>query len=231
MDTMATPTIITTSFIGQQGQMLFYLPLYGNRGALSGILRVDPSITGDNQTQGTLTWIKPQQPAASRDTVYKEGFGPLTVSAMGNPYVAPAIGQRVLGAALSASANNSTLSFTGGGLSPDFSQALLIRSTTTTANTATVPLFNAGTSSNLNRMVLPVLNAPTGLFNGSFTITGATIAANRVAPCYGQIVRIVTPTTDTTRGYGFFLLPTVPVSPQTVSTSPKLSGKVTFTAP
>ena len=101
METKATPTIITTSFIGQQGQMLFYLPLYGNRGALSGILRVDPA----------------------------------------------------------------------------------------------------------------VLNAPAGLFNGSFTITGATIAANHVAPCYGQSVSIVTPTTDTTRGYGFFLLPTVPVSP------------------
>ena len=230
-ETKTTPTSITTSFIGQQGQMLFYLPLYGNRGALSGILRVDPSITGDNQTQGTLTWIKPQQPATSKDTVYKEGFGPLTVSAMGNPHVAPAIGQRVLGAALSASANNSTLSFTGAGLAPDFSQALLIRSTTTTANTATVPPFNAGTSTNLNRVVLPVLNAPAGRFNGSFTIAGATTAANRVAPFYGQIVRIVTPTTDTTRGYGFFLLPTVPVSPQTVSTSPKLSGKVTFTAP
>ncbi len=101
-----------------------------------GMLRVDPSITGDNQSQGTLTWIKPQQPATSKDTVLKDGFGPLTVSAMGNPYVAPAIGQRVVGAALSASANNSTLSFTGGGLSTDFSQALLIRSTTTTANTA-----------------------------------------------------------------------------------------------
>jgi hypothetical protein len=113
LDTKATPTIITTSFIGQQGQMLFYLPLYGNRGALSGILRVDPA----------------------------------------------------------------------------------------------------------------VLNALAGLFNGSFTIT-----ANRVAPCYGQSVRIVTPSSDTTRGYGFFLLPTVPVSPQTVSTSPKLSGRVTFTA-
>lgn len=91
MDTKATPTIITTSFIGQQGQMLFYMPLYGNRGALSGILRVDPA----------------------------------------------------------------------------------------------------------------VLNALAGLFDGSFTITGATITANRVAPFYGQ----------------------------TVSTSPKLSGRVTFTAP
>ena len=218
-ETKTTATAITTTFIGPQGQVLFYLPLYSNHGACSGILTVDPTIVGDNQTQGSLKWVKPASPSTPKDTVYASGFGPLTVAVEGNPYVAPAKGERVMGAPSSTSANNATLSFTQGGLSPNFTQGLLIKNPSTTGltNTATVP------SPNPNKVAMPVLTAPTGLFNGNFVIAGT---AARTAPFYGLIVRDVTGMSDTTKGYGFLLLPSVPTGTETVATSPKLSGRV-----
>ena len=225
-ETKTTATMITTTFIGQQGQVLFYLPLYSNHGACSGTLTVDPTIVGDNQTQGTLTWIKPASLPAAKDTVYASGFGPLNVDVEGNPYVAPGKGQRVLGVPLSAS-NNATLAFTQGGLSPTFTQGLLIKNPSATGltNTATLPAYNAALNPNPNpnKVAMSALTAPTGLFSGSFIIAGT---AARTAPYYGQIVRDVTATADTTKGYGFFLLPGVPAGTDTVATSPKLSGRV-----
>lgn len=64
-------------------------------------------------------------------------------------------------------------------------------------------------------------------FTDSFTINGATTALNRPAPFYGQIVKIGA----TTEGYGYFLLPKVPVPPEKVTTSPKLSGRVVLSLP
>lgn len=85
-------------------------------------------------------------------------------------------------------------------------------------------MFNAALNPNPNpnRVTVTVFNAATGWFEGSFTLPGATAAQNRVAPFYGQIVNLRTGSS----GLGYFLLPQVPVAPQTVTTSPKLSGRV-----
>lgn len=74
---------------------------------------------------------------------------------------------------------------------------------------------------------MTTLNAPKGLFNGAFTIRTPAGSAPRPAPYFGQIVKI----NGVTLGYGYYLLPTVPVPPKTVTTSPKLSGRVILEAP
>ena len=225
---------MTTTFVGPQGQVLLYLPLYGNRGSLCGTLTVDHSITSDNQVQGTLSWVKPAPLPASTDTVYKSGFGPLVVAAEGNLYVAPGKGLRVMGAVppVLPATTNSSLTFDLGGLAASFTQNVLIKNPSPTGltNTASVTAFNAALTPNPNpnKVAMPVLTASSGLFSGSFIIAGTPA---RTAPYYGLIVRDVTAGTDVTQGFGFFLLPTVPVSPLTVTSSPKLSGTVRFTAP
>jgi hypothetical protein len=79
----------------------------------------------------------------------------------------------------------------------------------------------------LNTTTLPVITPATGAFNGQFIIPGATAPLNRPAPFFGQIVRIG----STTQGWGYFLLPKVPVGTEKVTTSPKLGGVVEFKAP
>jgi uncharacterized delta-60 repeat protein len=233
-DTKPGATSITSTIIGQQGQVLFYLPLYNNRGAMGGVLKVDPTLVGENQTQGTLNWFKPQSLPAAKDTVYAGGFGPLTAAAEGNPYVAPNKGLRLMGAPVpvSPATTNATLSFIGGGLSADFAQAVLIKNPSPTGltNTATIAPFNVTLTPNPNpnKVAMPILTAATGLFSGSFTLPG-TLA--RTAPYYGLVVRDVTATSDQTKGFGFFLLPSVPGTGETLSTAPKLSGRMEFQTP
>jgi len=83
---------------------------------------------------------------------------------------------------------------------------------------------------NTNSVTLPTLTPSTGAFSGDFTIPGTTTALNRKASFSGQIVRLIG-TTTTMQGYGYFLLPKVPSTGQTVKTSPKLSGRVLLQAP
>ena len=228
-ETKTTATSMTTTFISQQGKILFYLPLYGGRGACSGVITVNPGVSGDNQTKGTLTWIKPAPLGTSSDTVYRTGFGPLTIDVEGNYYTPPGKGQRVLGApAVVAPANNATVAFADGGLAPDFAQALRLTNPSATGqtNTATFPLLSSG--NNPNNVSMPVVAPLTGLFSGKFVLP---VTPARTAPYYGLIIRNVTAVSDITRGYGFFLLPSAPGTGETVSTSPKLSGNLLLTAP
>lgn len=134
---------------------------------------------------------------------------------------------------ISPATTNARLAFTFGGLDAmtEFNQSLLVYNPSATglSNLTLVAPFNATlpTNPNPNRVALIALIASKGLFNGSFTMPGATTKLNRRAPFYGQIVNTI----SGLKGYGFFLLPTVPVYPKTVATSPKLSGQLLFTAP
>ena len=78
-----------------------------------------------------------------------------------------------------------------------------------------------------NTTRLTTMDAAKGFFNGSFQINGATAALHRPAPFEGMIVKIGA----STQGYGYFLLPTIPVAPKTVTTSPKQSGRVLIGVP
>ncbi|MDZ4288243.1 MAG: immunoglobulin domain-containing protein, partial [Prosthecobacter sp.] len=216
------------TFLGNGGQILLFNLLYAKRGSHFGQFTITPGTpVANNVVNGTPTWFKPGPLSNSTDTIYKDGFGPITVTVEGSPYIAPAKGQRVLGLAAVASPNtNAKLAFTLGGLDvegKEFSQLLRITnpSATSLTNTATIgaPVTNA--------TKMTTLDAAKGLFSGSFTIAGATTALNRPAPFFGQIVQIG----GVTQGYGYHLLPTVPVPPLKVTTSPKLSGRVVLGTP
>ncbi|MCX6854188.1 MAG: BACON domain-containing protein, partial [Verrucomicrobia bacterium] len=232
--------ILSASFIGQNGEVLLYTPLHGNKGSIHGKLTVTPNnAPTDNSVEGQLTWLKPALLATDKDKSYQSGFGPLTLDAKGSTYLPPAKGQRVLGlpapALTPTTATNAKLAFTLGGLdlatpnSLAFNQLIRVNNASATGltNTATVVPFNATTLTNPNKVAITTFTAPTGAFAGNFTLPG--IPA-RIGPFFGQIVRIIG-TNTTTQGYGYFLLPSVPAAPQTVLTSPKLSGRVELTAP
>lgn len=212
------------AFVGQNGQILLYAPLYATRGSFAGQLTLTTGASAplDNTLLGTPDWLKPEPLAKSTDTVYRAGFGPLSLNAAGSIYVAPGAGQRVLGVtAVTAPATNATLAFTLGGLeqeAKEFDQLLTI------SNPKPTGLTNKATiGTPVNSTAMPTLNAPAGLFGGSFNIAGTSTALNRPAPFSGQIV---TTAAGGTQGYGFFLLPEIPDTDETVKTSPKLSGRV-----
>ena len=108
----------------------------------------------------------------------------------------------------------SKLSFSNGGLAPDFDQPVTIAkpSATSLINTA-VPASPVTNTTKITKF-----DVKTGALAGSFLI------GTRSAPFTGQVVKIG----STTEAYGFFLLPT---GLPTVTTSPKLSGKVLLGAP
>jgi len=217
------------TFVGPDGHILIFNLLYANRGSHVGQFTLTPaSPVTNNAVSGATSWFKPGPLLpTSTDTVYKDGFGPLTVTAAGGVYVPPAKGLRVMGL-LTVPNPNAKLSFTLGGLTiggaaPEFTQFINIVNPSATGLTNTAVI----TAPITNTTKVTTLTATTGLFAGSFQINGATTALNRPAPFFGQIVKIGA----TTEGYGYFLLPTVPVPPKTVTTSPKQSGRVVLGVP
>ncbi len=236
--------LLCSTFIGQHGEVLLYTVLHGNKGSIHGPLVVTaataPNAPADNTLAGSLTWLKPTLAATDKDTAYKAGFGPIALAANGSTYDAPDKGQRVLGlpapAVMPVTATNAKLAFTLGGLdlatpsSLEFNQLIRVSNPSTTGltNTATVAAYNLATSTNLNKVAITTFTAPTGLFAGSFTLPGTPA---RLAPFNGQIVRTFSGSVPTTQGYGYFLQPSIPGTGETVATSPKLSGRVVFSAP
>lgn len=212
-------TFTTGTHLGRQGQVLVYQPLYANRGSLAGVLLVTPHDDGlaDNGISGMPTWFKPAPSAATRETLYASGFGPLTLLAHGGAY--PVIPKGGLILDLTPGADTASLAFTLGGLDMEgleFSQALRVTnpSATGTTNklTPVLPL--------LNSVKVISLNALTGAFSGEFTLPGATAALKRKATFQGQIVNGM----NGLEGLGHFILPQ-----GNTSSSARLSGRVRLT--
>lgn len=219
-------TLLCTTFIGQHGEVLLYQALHANRGSCFGKLTVTPvNAPTDNTVAGSPTWYKPASLPAAKDTVYATGFGPLTLDAKGSTYLAPAKGLIISGfTPVSVGSTNAKLAFAEGGLAPDFDQQLRLYNASATGLTNAITIATFASGNNPNKVAMTTFTAPTGLYAGSFTLPSTPA---RTAPFFGQIVRVFG-TSTTTQGYGYFLLPSVPGTGQTVTTSPKLSGKAEF---
>ena len=217
----------SATFVGKDGQVLIYQSLYGNKGSFAGSLAVTAGATpADNTIPATsglaLQWSKPKSPASAKDTLYPNGFGPIEIVAEGAAYVPPAKGAVVMG--LPNQANNANLDVSGAGLDTegpatkefDITFSLLNPSSTGLTNKATMP------SSNPNSVALPTVTPATGAFSGNFTIPNALAKLNRKVTFQGLIVKHGA----SSAGYGFFLLPSLPVGSETLATSPKHSGMV-----
>lgn len=207
--------LTTTTFLGQQGQVLIYQPLYTNRGSVAGILTIKP---GAVEAGDSLTWFKDVPLANSKDTMYRDGFGPVDLGVEGGPYVPPAKGGIVMQLDPPANNDNAQVFFSLGGLDVETATFDLIfgianPSPTGLTNKATLPTFASG--GNPNKVNLPTLTPATGLFSGDFTL------GTRKVPFQGQII----PTSAGLQGRGFFLLPE-----STASTAIKHSGRVELKA-
>ncbi|MEZ0275081.1 MAG: putative Ig domain-containing protein, partial [Roseimicrobium sp.] len=210
-----------TTFVGPNGQVLLYQPLFNNRGSCFGKLDITPGANApvNNTVTGALSWWKPPPLPNTTDTLYAAGFD-LALVADGGTYTPPGPGQRVLG--LSSGAGNSVLAFSGGALdleSLSFFQALTIANPGVNGLTNTAVVL----APIANKVTITSFSAATGLFQGTFTITGPG-TLSRTTSYFGQICN----TSGGARGFGHFILPQVPVPPQNVNTAPKLSGEVSL---
>jgi hypothetical protein len=167
----------------------------------------------DNETSGTLTWSKP----TTVTRTYPTKFGPLNLNVQGKYLATSSVGKIVLGLPATGTAS---LSFTDGGLSlakldPDVSAF-----TYTAAYAVLMP--TAGSPANPAKATLGI-NRNTGAVAGTFTLVEPAPLLTRKVTFYGWIVR---PDTGPSKAAGYFLLPQIPLTGQTISTSPILSGGV-----
>lgn len=207
--------ISASTFVGKDGQILLYAPLYANRGSVAGTLSVTQGVSApqNNAVHGSATWFKPASVPSAKDTFYPSGFGPIPLNVSGGFYVAPLAGGRIM--SLPVGGNNAALAFKLGGLQAEIDQLFTISNPSPSGltNTASIPA-----NANPNGVKLPTLTASSGLFAGEFTLSGTA----RLAPFSGRIVT----SGGQTKGYGFFLLPKVPGAGETTATAPRLSGQV-----
>jgi hypothetical protein len=231
------------TFCGPTGQVLVYKALYSNLGSVLGTLDINEGTPGfvppygDNPLTGTVRWIRPAI-TTSTNHVYRNGFGPIDLTATGGRYVAPVSPALLLGATESGG-NNASLSFTSGGLAgtstdmlgtailPDL-PSLRIKAggyvTVPPHSTTIVP------DPNPRSTTLGTIPVGTGVFSGKSTLvdqnpiaTGTNIT--RTVNYYGIIYR----DGAAMRGKGWFLLARRPaIAGQTTSTTDQLSGKVTL---
>jgi hypothetical protein len=207
--------------------VLLYQSLYTNKGSFFGKLTVTTGATVDDTVIGAAvagvpSWFKPAPLPASRDTVYRAGFGPLDLTPEGGTFIPPTAGNVIMG--LANTDNNAQLDFEQGALTPAEEPDIVfsIRNTNPKGltNKVTIPTFASG--NNPFKVTMTTLNTGTGAFAGGFTIPGATAAKNRLGAYSGMAVRIG----GIYQGYGFFLVAQTPAGSETVATAPKNAGSV-----
>jgi hypothetical protein len=208
------------SFLGPNGELAAYMPLYSNKGSLTGYGTLD----GMGALTADWTWVKQALTAASRS--YRAGFGangaPVSLVVDGNKYVAPA--KKTLLFGVSATGPNGHVSFTDGGLAASATDP----DADFTINSKNLAVFMAGAAANPGAVKL-TLDATHGLFSGSFVLAdpdpahaGKTL--KRTATFAGVL------SSAAKEGDGYFLLPQLPnpqaTPPVTSANAPILSGEV-----
>lgn len=216
------------TFAGPLGEILLFQALYVPTGSLLGRLDIDLLDSGNLNADilgGTVSWIRPSN-SLKIAIVYKDGFGPVTLTAVGARFTPP--GATLILGLITPDVDKARFVFADGGLSssltnPNFTFDIgagnkIKISTTTAANPALVKLTS--------------LSLTTGLFSGSFVLEDndprAAFAGKKVKRT--AILNGIL-THDGTRqiGAGHFLLPELPSDgppPTTPTTSRKLSGSV-----
>lgn len=206
----------TTSFLSRKGELLIYQPLYGRRGSVLGkiVLMPHDAPTADHAITGMLNWWKPSPLPNSIEVIYRSGFGPLSLIAEGADCPPVTAGGLILG--LPGNSGQAVIQFSEGGLPgspPTFSHSITLNNPSPRGLTNKATL-NANAPSGLK---MTALDAAKGGFNGEFTMP-----TGRKALFNGQLVKRA----GVWSGYGYFLLAEVPEGNETVTTSPRNSGKV-----
>ncbi|MCP5556343.1 MAG: immunoglobulin domain-containing protein [Verrucomicrobiaceae bacterium] len=158
-------TVLMSTFVGPEGEILLYRLLYTTkaRGSMIGTLGIDALGNldpRDNVLSGTIDWKRPAYTTSATRT-YEAGFGPLNVNATGGFYAPPVAPTLILG--LTAGTDNALLEFQYGGLGatpPDIIVSVGDK------NKITRPLVNPTNTS-------ITVSATRGTFSGAYTLTDA----------------------------------------------------------
>lgn len=219
------------------GNLGLFKLLYANLGSVIAVLHIDTA-AGNALDDSTVDWFKTGTTTGA-DRAYKAGFGPLALVTVGRLYSIPATAA-TLSSWLTAGTNNAKLTFAEGG-APSPSTRLNTSKVTIVAGSpkaATInPSFNPGKATlSLTPGAGSIFTAGiTGSFKGTFKLTDTDTSVtpnkslDRSVTFNGMIVNDGT----STKGYGCFLLPEMPVvgpPKTTILTSKKLSGSVLLEA-
>lgn len=212
-------TISSAGFLGPNGEIAVYTSLYAARGSITGALTLVEDSAGlfrDNPVSGTLTWFK----LTTTTRAYRTTFGPINLSVYGK-YLAPAAtGHWIIGLP---DPGTASLSFTQGGLSLAAISPNVSAFDYSAANLVTMPTFVSG--QNPAKATLKI-NKNTGTVSGAFTLVDTLPSLTRTATYQGMIVR---PASGPLKAKGYFLLPQKPLTGETNTTSPILSGGMHIT--
>jgi hypothetical protein len=206
-------TVTSAGFIGPDGEIAVYTPLYGNQGSVLGQWALSEDAGGlfaGNSVSGALTWRKP----GTSGHTHPAAFGPVNVAVAGK-YLAPNAKGEVLGLP---EAGTADVRFEQGGVDLSATEADVTGFTYTDENKVILPA--AGGANNAARATLAI-NKSTGAVSGTITLVEGSPVLKRTVTFYGQTVRLADPAV---KAVGWFLLPQIPGPGQTLKTSPVLSA-------
>jgi hypothetical protein len=191
-------------------------------GSILGAARLnqsDASMAKYHEVTGVLSWVKTPAPATSKSRNYKAGIARHALKISGAGYAAPADGLPILGAL--ASSSNASLAVSGAGIASAAQMSAIGLPFTLTGSAAAQFLAPNTIAHKLT------VDRAHGTFAGSFTLVdpspvNPSLKAIRPVLYYGVLL------SNMSSGEGFFLLPTIPPPPSTVTTSPIQSGKITL---
>lgn len=215
--------LLGSSFVGPDGQLLVYNPLYKPTGGLlDGKLDIVPAGVApaylESNIQGTTDWSKAPLVAG---VSFAPGFAPLTLTAAGAKYT-KSTGGNILGSNPLSPSGDVNVVFEGARIEESVGQEPSVVGLMTATSVFKLPVIG---SSNPAGTVLK-LNTATGVFTGSFSLTGKKITIpgyvpKRTAKVFGVVLR--NPALPQGSGHGAFRIVQFPGS----STSQVLSGRVT----
>jgi uncharacterized delta-60 repeat protein len=217
----------TAGFVSPAGKVLIYQMLYGNKGAIHGLLDITTGMAtnySDNVISGSANWTRDPSTLSITNRAYVAGFTDASITAVGAHYEpVPSVG---IVLDLLDQDNNAKLDFSDGGLgansndpNPDYTFRIK------KGGSATYPAPNS------NAISITIKPA-TGFFSGSFALTqtnnNLTVpkSEKRAAPFAGMIVKHAIGN----EGCGYFLLPELSTNSVSTTLTKKLSGAVVLKA-
>jgi len=222
----------TPGFLGPNGEVLIYQGLYSTTGgSVAGQLTVTPGgvapVYASSTVAGTPSLLKGSQTAIATAHTYRDGFGPISITAAGTKYTTVTTGQNLLG--VDTLTNDAAFTFTGASVETAVQNpSILVR--ISDKNVIIPPTLASG---NNPAKLTATVSASTGVFSGSFTLVDDTdpsptrlVNLTRTGSFGGIVVR---DPAGLGVGHGWFLLPQLSGSPTTSTAALNvLGGTVTL---
>ena len=197
-----TAALKGTTTLSADGNLPLFAPVKTPAGSFLGFFSLPLNSSPASSIIGTVTWLR----GSTTSTLYANGagFGPLTMTLHGGLYSSPTAGTLILG--LPGSPNNAMLEFGGTGVD------LGAQASSLSAVTLTIAGKNKVVTPAVNPAGLKLtVNAATGAFSGTFTLTDPSLAKPGSSVKRSEKFSGVLLLQDDL-GAGFFVLPAIPGS-------------------